>query len=111
MWDNEKKDVRICVTRLSMCRKQEKICRKKGITVNDIRDFMNFSCSQSIYRWFHGQALPSMDNFYALSLLLGISLERFLANDSGIIFVPGREEHAFLCVERLEVYRQCVATI
>ena len=88
-----------------------KFCRKKGITVNDIRDFMNFSCSQSIYRWFHGQALPSMDNFYALGLLLGISLERFLANDSGIIFVPGREEHAFLCVERLEVYRQCVATI
>ena len=88
-----------------------KFCRKKGITVNDIRDFMNFSCSQSIYRWFHGQSLPTMDNVYALSLLLGISLDVFLVNNSGIIFVPGKEEHVFLCTERLKLYKQCVASI
>lgn len=88
-----------------------KFSRKKGITVNDIRSFMNFSCNQSIYRWFHGQSLPSMDNFYALSMLLGISLEVFLANDSGIIFMPGKEEHLFLYKERLESYRHCITAI
>lgn len=87
-----------------------KFCRKKGITVNDIRSYMDFSCCQSIYRWFHGQALPTMDNFYALSFLLGISLEVFLVNDSGITFVPGKEELVFLYRERLELYRQCIIT-
>lgn len=88
-----------------------KFCRKKGVTANEIRDFMNFSCSQSIYRWFHGQSLPTMDNFYALSLLLGISLEMFLVNNSGIIFVPGKEEHIFLLGERMEQYRHCIIAI
>ncbi len=88
-----------------------KFSRKKGFTVNDIKSFMNFSCCQSVYRWFHGKALPTLDNFYALSLLLGISPEVFLANDSGVRFVPGKEEHTFLCMERLDLYRQCMPAV
>ncbi len=81
-----------------------KFCRKKGITVNEIRMFMNFACCQTIYRWFHGKSLPSLDNFFALSILLDISMENILVNDSGIIFVRGKEEHLFLCKKRLQIY-------
>ena len=81
-----------------------KLCKRKGITVNKIRVFMNFACDQTIYRWFHGRSLPSLDNFYALSTLLGVSVENLLVNDSGIIAVPGREERSFSYMERLQVY-------
>lgn len=88
-----------------------KFSRKKGITANDIKNFMNFSSSQAIYRWFHGKSLPAMDNFYALSFLLGTSLDVLLANDSGVRFIPGKEEHVFLYIERLGLYRECMITV
>lgn len=88
-----------------------KICRRKGITANKIREFMSFSCNQTIYRWFHGQALPSLDNFYALSVLLGVSVERLLVNDNGMIPVPAGEECFFMYKERLLIYCGCLDVI
>lgn len=88
-----------------------KFCKRKGITANKIREFMSFACNQTVYRWFHGQALPSLDNFYALSVLLGVSVERLLVNDSGVIPVPVKEECFFMCKERLLIYCGCLCII
>ena len=33
---------------------------------------------QSIYNWFQGKALPSLDNFYALSSYLGTELDSLI---------------------------------
>lgn len=65
---------------------------------------MNFACAQTIYRWFHGKSLPSLDNFYALSVLLGISMENLLVNDSGIAFAPSKTESFSLHKERMQTY-------
>lgn len=88
-----------------------KLCRKKGITVNEIRMFMNFACNQTIYRWFHGNSLPSLDNFFALSIMLGVSVEDLLVNDSGIIFIAGQEKHLFLCKTRLQIYKKYLIAV
>ena len=85
-----------------------KLCKKKGITANKIREFMNFACNQTIYRWFHGKALPSLDNFYALSVLLDVSVERLLVDDRGITTVPDKEECLFMYRERLQIYQECL---
>lgn len=81
-----------------------KFSKKKGINANNIQTFMNFACAQTIYRWFHGKSLPSLDNFYALSVLLGISMENLLVNDSGIAFAPGKTESFSLYKERMQTY-------
>ena len=44
------------------------LCKRRGITVKKIQEYMAFACPQTIYRWFSGQALPSVDNLYACLL-------------------------------------------
>lgn len=81
-----------------------KFSQKKGITANNIQDFMNFACAQTIYRWFHGKSLPSLDNFYALSVLLGVNMETLLVNNNGVALAPGKDENASLQKDRIYAY-------
>jgi hypothetical protein len=39
------------------------------LNVKDIQGFLELSTSQSIYHWFDGRNLPTIDNLYALSEL------------------------------------------
>ena len=41
-------------------------CIKKNIEAKEIKQFLGLAAMQSIYNWFQGKALPSLDNFYAL---------------------------------------------
>ncbi|MCI9423817.1 helix-turn-helix domain-containing protein [Lachnospiraceae bacterium WCA-9-b2] len=54
------------------------ICVRQGICAKEIQEYMGFSAVQSVYDWFHGKNLPSVDNLYALSRLLKVSMERLL---------------------------------
>ena len=81
-----------------------KFSQKKGITANNIQDFMNFACAQTIYRWFHGKSLPSLDNFYALSVLLGVGMETLLVSNNGVALAPGENENAALQKDRIQTY-------
>ena len=52
--------------------------RKKGLTVRDLQAYFGFEAPQAIYRWQYGKTLPSVDNLYALSALLGVPMEQIL---------------------------------
>ena len=52
--------------------------RRAGISVRDVQKAAGLECPQSIYRWFDGQALPSVENLYVLHRLLGCSMENLL---------------------------------
>ncbi len=49
-----------------------------GYSVSDLQKFFGFEAPQAIYKWQKGQSLPSTDNLYALSDLLGVSMEMIL---------------------------------
>lgn len=53
-------------------------CERRRVTPREIRDFLGLSALQSIYSWFQGRALPSLDNFYALSCYLGTRMEELV---------------------------------
>ena len=61
-------------------------CIKKNIEAKEIK----LAAMQSIYNWFQGKALPSLDNFYALSSYLGTEL------DSLIVPQGRHQEHEIL---------------
>ena len=52
--------------------------KEKHLRVEDIRDFLGFECCQSIYKWQRGESLPSVDNLFALSRLLGTPIDEIL---------------------------------
>ncbi len=53
--------------------------KNKGFTVADLKDYFGFSTTNAIYKWLHGYTLPSIDNFVALSVLFGISINDMIS--------------------------------
>lgn len=52
--------------------------KEKGLTVRDLQEYFGFEEPQAIYRWQYGKTLPSVDNLYALSAVLGVPMEKIL---------------------------------
>lgn len=50
------------------------ISRFRGIAVKELCIALAMGSPQSIYGWFAGRTLPSLDNYYALSRFLGMQL-------------------------------------
>ncbi len=57
-----------------------------GISVRDMQDIFGFSTPQAIYKWQHGDALPTIDNFVILAAVLGVRI------DDIIVFAPAEAQ-------------------
>lgn len=53
-------------------------CEILGITVSEIQKRLHIGSFQSVYAWFRGKTLPSLDNFYALAKLLDTPMESLI---------------------------------
>ena len=58
--------------------KLKTMIKASGYTVKYIQKYLCLACPQSIYKWFKGKALPSVENLYALSVLLNVHMEDLL---------------------------------
>ena len=61
----------------------ERLRKLKGLRVKDLQRFFNFEEPRAIYKWQRGQTLPSLDNLFALSAILGVPMDAIIV---------GREE-------------------
>jgi len=55
-----------------------RLMKDKGITVRNLQQFYGFEAPQAIYKWINGQALPNLDNLYALAGLFRIPIDEIL---------------------------------
>lgn len=55
-----------------------RIMKETGYTCKDIQNYLSLSCVQTVYRWLDGTNLPTLDNLYALSKLMGKPLDAFV---------------------------------
>ncbi len=53
----------------------KRLMDEKNMTVKELCSIMGFSCVQSIYNWFHGKTLPSLDNLVILAHALGVTMD------------------------------------
>lgn len=56
------------------------ICNFKKISVKKLCENVGLGSPQSVYGWFCGRTLPSLDNFYALSQVLHMPLDELIIN-------------------------------
>ena len=56
----------------------QRLRTERHLSVYDLQMFFGFEFPQAIYKWQRGQSLPSVDNLYALSALLGVSMNEIL---------------------------------
>lgn len=52
-----------------------RIMDMRGITPKDVQEYLGLGCVQSVYRWFDGVNMPTIDNLYALSELLNVPID------------------------------------
>ena len=44
-----------------------RIMDKRGISAKDVQEYLNLASVQSVYYWWNGTNMPTIDNLYALS--------------------------------------------
>lgn len=71
--------------------------QKRGLSVRDLQGFFGFEAPQAIYQWQHGQSLPSVDNLFALSELLGVPMNEILVSTNRIDHIASFERQAEAC--------------
>lgn len=49
-----------------------------GFSVAEIKEYLGLNTTYAIYKWFHGESMPSVDNLLALSVLFGVSMNDLL---------------------------------
>lgn len=65
----------------------KRLCEERGITVKNIQEELSIGAFQSIYNWFSGKTLPSLDNMYRLSKMLNVAIEDMIVDDSSSIII------------------------
>lgn len=57
------------------------IMNQRKLTVKDVQKYLNLSSVQSIYHWFNGQSVPTVDNLYALSELFQLPVDMMIVGN------------------------------
>ena len=52
-----------------------RIMDMRGITPKDVQEYLGLGCVQSVYRWFDGVNMPTIDTLYALSELFQVPMD------------------------------------
>lgn len=52
--------------------------KQSGYSIRELQEMLGLSCPQPIYRWIKGHTMPSIDNLYMLSRILGVPMEDLL---------------------------------
>ena len=58
-----------------------------GLSVKDMQDYFGFATPQAIYKWQHGTAMPTIDNFVGLSMLFGVSINDIIVLEDASFFM------------------------
>ena len=81
---------------------------QNGYSVQDVQEYFGFDQPQAIYKWQRGITLPTVDNLYALSSLLGAPIKEILVPASYTVYSrfgghnQNRSERVKLARERRE---------
>ena len=57
---------------------------KRGISVKDVKDYLGLTSIQSVYNWLNGINMPTIDNLYALSQMLDVSIDEIVCGNKSI---------------------------
>ena len=50
-----------------------------GISVKELQELLGFATPQAIYKWQHGDSLPTVDNLVALSVIFEVPIDEIVA--------------------------------
>ena len=85
-------------------RKLKEACDSRCVTAGELQQFLHLGSIQAVYMWFEGRRLPSLDNLYAISKYLGITIEELLEDKKENIDCLTEKSNVPDCGKRLLFY-------
>ena len=83
--------------------------RMAGLTVRDLQAYFGFEYPQAMYKWQHGECLPTVDNLLALARLLRVSMEDLLVyEDQGVSHFIRSLNQRFIAKAVLSMYSNTI---
>ena len=58
-----------------------RIMNSRGISVRELQKYLGLAAPQSIYHWFDGRSVPTIDNLYAMSVLFHVPLDTLIVGN------------------------------
>ena len=75
--------------------------RRKGLSVRVLQQMLGFATPQAIYKWQQGKSLPTVDNLYALGVLLEVPMEEILVSHYPKLHTIAKEQQGTPCCSSL----------
>lgn len=88
----------------------KRLVSEAGYSVSEVQHRLGLSCPQPIYRWYKGQNLPSVDNLFILSDMLGLHMEDLLIQKDEHLWIAEKADNPFIR-RRLFLYIEKVQAI
>ena len=64
----------------------KELMNTREVTVQDVQEAMGLASPQAVYRWLRGSNMPSVDNLYALSRYLNVSMEDVIVEKAAFVY-------------------------
>lgn len=58
------------------------LMKQKGIAVRELKAIMGFPFVQTIYNWFSGKNMPTIDNLVVLAQILGVKMDDLVVTNT-----------------------------
>ena len=58
-----------------------RVMDSRSISVRELQKYLGLAAPQSIYRWFDGQSVPTIDNLYAMSELFRVPIDALISGN------------------------------
>ena len=59
----------------------KKLRKEMGLSVRDLQRMFGFTTPQAIYKWQHGECMPSIDNLVVLATIFQVRMEEIIVID------------------------------
>lgn len=65
----------------------KKIMNQKGISARQLQSILDFPYVQTVYNWWAGKNMPTIDNLVVLAQILGVKMEDLIVTSYVEVFV------------------------
>lgn len=70
------------INMIETCKNIKTIMKLNNIKIVQIQQILGFNTPQAIYKWFRGEAMPTLDNMVVLAATLNTTIDNLIVTET-----------------------------
>ena len=67
-----------CIDTIATGQNINRLRKTVGLSVKDMQMIFGFATPQAIYKWLHGESMPTIDNLVILAMILNVTIDEII---------------------------------